>query len=259
MTGPKSMRIDAMKVQGAPDVVALFRDFKPSGKAETLAVRIGGKAKSAFPNGPPDGKGPATGLKESSQPLQVIVVADTDLLSDRFWTEQSELFGQKVAVPVADNASFVVNALENLTGSPALSSLRGHGVQSRPFVLIDSIRRDAEMRFRTKEKALEDRLEELQDKVKAIELRQGGGKGGDESTLQLSDTDRASIDNYRSEILATRHDLRDVQRALRHDIDRIEAVIKFINIAAVPLLFGIVTVVIATLRRRRATRGARRA
>ncbi|TAL04559.1 MAG: hypothetical protein EPO08_01085 [Rhodospirillaceae bacterium] len=142
-----------------------------------------------------------------------------------------------------------MNAIENLTGSPALSSLRGHGVQSRPFVLIEAIRRDAEMKFRAKEKALQSRLDELQKKVSAIELSQG-----DKGAIQLSDTDRMTIENYRSEILSTRHDLREVQAALRRNIDRLEAVIKFINIAAVPLIFGTIMIVATVLRRRRAAK-----
>jgi len=253
MTGPKSMRIDTMKVQGVPDVVALFRDFVPSGKREALAARIAGNVKSAFPDGPPSGQATEATLKASTAPIQVVVIADTDLLSDRFWTQQGNFMGQTVAVPTADNANFVVNALENLTGSPALSSLRGRGVQNRPFVLIESIRRDAEMKFRAKEKGLEERLEGLQQKIKAIELRQGEGE-----TIQLSEADRTMIDGYRSEILSTRHDLREVQGALRRDIDRLEGIIKFFNIAAAPIIFGIVMFVITIVRRRRAAKALAR-
>jgi ABC-type uncharacterized transport system involved in gliding motility auxiliary subunit len=259
-TGPKSMRIDADKVQGLPDVVALFRDFKPAEKREVLAARITGPAKTAFPDGPPKPEAKADTkkngapepasksepLKESKQSIQVVLVADSDVLADRFWLQDSQFFGQRVAVPTADNGGFVINALENLTGSPALSSLRGRGSQSRPFLLIEAIRRDAEREFRAKEQALQGRLDELQKKVSAIELRQG-----DNEQIQLSDADRISIENYRAEILSTRKELREVQRALRRDIDRIEGAVKFVNIALVPIVFGIIMVVAAALRRRR--------
>lgn len=251
-TGPKSMRIDIDKLQGIPDIVALFRDFKPADKREVMAARITGTAKTAFPEGGPAGeakpgdKPPAEQLKESKQPIQVVVVADSDFLADRFWVQESNFFGQRVAVPTADNGGFVVNALENLTGSPALSSLRGRGSQSRPFVLIDEIRRDAEQEFRAKEQALQSRLEELQKQAAAIELR-----GGANEQVQLSDADRLKIENFRAEMLSTRRELREVQRALRQDIDRIETFVKFVNIAAVPILFGIVLIVLAGVRRRR--------
>jgi ABC-type uncharacterized transport system involved in gliding motility auxiliary subunit len=249
ITGMNTMRIDVQKVAGAPDIVGLFRDFKPSGKSEALAARISGPVKTAFPEGNPgkaDDKAPPP-LQASTQPAEIVVVADTDMLTDRFWTQISEFMGQRVAIPTADNSAFVVNAIENLSGSPALSSLRGRGIQSRPFLLVEAIRRDAEKQFRDKEKALTDRLEDLQKNLKAIQTRQGGG-----DNVTLSDADRSTIDNYRSEILSTRRDLRNVQAALRRDIDRLEAVVKFINIALVPILFGIAMVVVSILRRRRA-------
>ena len=250
-TGPKSMRLDVDKLQGVPDIVALFRDFKPADKREVLAARITGTAKTAFPEGVPasegkDAKPPTEQLKESKQPIQIVVVADSDFLADRFWVQESNFFGQRVAVPTADNGGFVVNALENLSGSPALSSLRGRGSQSRPFLLIEAIRRDAEQEFRAKEQALQTRLEELQKQAAAIELR-----GGENDQVQLSDADRLKIENFRAEILSTRRQLREVQRALRQDIDRIETLVKFVNIAAVPIVFGIVLIVLAGVRRRR--------
>lgn len=246
-TGPKSMRIETDKVMGLPDVVALFRDFKPADKPETLAVRITGTAKSAFPSAlnPASESGH---LAQSAQPIQVVVVADVDMLSERFWAQESNFMGQRVLVPTADNPSFLINALENLTGSPALSSLRGRGAQSRPFVLIDNIRQEAEMTFRAKEQDLMARLEQLQTQIDSIQIKQQGT--GDADVL-LSDEDTKAIENYRSEILATRGELRDVQRALRQDIEALEAFVKFLNIAGVPILFGLLLIVLAVVRHNR--------
>jgi ABC-type uncharacterized transport system involved in gliding motility auxiliary subunit len=254
-TGPKSMRLEADKVIGLPDVVALFREFKPSDKPEILAARISGTAKSAFPDGPPkkpeaaaNAAAPAEHLAQSAQPVQVVVVADADMLSERFWAQESNFLGQRVLVPTADNPSFVINALENLTGSPALSSLRGRGAQSRPFTLIEDIRRDAELQFRAKEQELLGRLDELQRKVGDIQLKQ---QGQGEETALLSEEDAKAIENYRAEILSTRAELREVQRALRRDIEMLEGAIKFINIAAVPIVFGLIMIALAVLRHRR--------
>jgi ABC-type uncharacterized transport system involved in gliding motility auxiliary subunit len=245
-TGPKSMRIPADKFMGMPDVMSMFRDFKSQDKSEVLAVRISGPAKSAFAEAPKSEGPAAPHIADSQQPIQVVVVADTDMLSDRFWTQNSSFLGQSVVVPTADNANFVVNALENLTGSPALSALRGRGVQSRPFELLDSIRRDAEMQYRTTEQSLTGRLEELQKKVSAMQVQEDG-KGG---TI-LSDEDRRTIESYRGDILETRRQLREVQRALREDIDRLQGILTFVNIALVPALFGLALIVVAAVRRRR--------
>ncbi len=245
-TGPQSMRIETDKFVGMPDIVALFREFKPQGKREMLAARITGPAKSAFAAAP---SGRGEHLAEAKQPIQVVVVADTDILTDRFWTEANNFLGQQVVIPTADNGTFAINILENLTGSPALSSLRGRGVQARPFVLVDTIRRQAEQQYRAKEQSLTGRLDELQKKVTAMQP-----KADASGAAILSDQDKKTIESYRSDILATRRELRSVQRALREDIDRLETAVKFINIGAVPVLFGLVLVVAAGVRRRRRQR-----
>ncbi len=247
-SGLQSMRIPTDKLMGMPDVVALFRDFKPQNKAEILAARITGTAASAFPEAPKGegGTPSAPHLAQSQQPIQVVVVADTDILADRFWTQSSSFLGESIVVPMADNSNFVINALENLTGSPALSALRGRGVQSRPFELLESIRRDAEMQYRATEQTLTGRLEELQKKVSAMEVQEDG-----QGAAILSDEDQRTIESYRGDILETRRELREVQRALREDIDRLQGILTFINIGAVPILFGFGLIVAAMLRRRR--------
>ncbi len=247
-TGLQSMRMPADKFMGLPDVVSLFRDFKPQNKAEILAARISGPAKSAFTEAPKveGAEAPAAHLSESKQPIQVVVVADTDILGDRFWTQNSSFLGEQIVVPTADNANFTINALENLTGSPALSALRGRGVKSRPFELLDSIRRDAEMQYRQTEQSLSGRLDELQKKVSAMQVREDG-----QGQAILSDEDQRTIESYRGDILATRRELREVQRALREDIDRLQGILTFVNIAVVPILFGLGLVVFAAVRRRR--------
>jgi len=243
-TGPESMRIPADKFLGLPDVVKLFTEFQSQGKNEILAVRIGGAVKSAFPA--PEGEAAESYLAEAKQPIQVVVVADSDILADRFWTQTSSFLGEQMVIPMADNANFVINALENLTGAPALSSLRGRGEQRRPFELLDAIRQDAEMQYRNTEQQLSGRLEELQKRVSAMEVREDG-----QGVAILSDEDRRTIESYRGDILETRRQLREVQRALRENIDGLQRMITFLNIGAVPILFGLGLIFMAAIRRRR--------
>jgi ABC-type uncharacterized transport system involved in gliding motility auxiliary subunit len=242
MTGPRTQRLNTDQFEGVPNVVGLFRDFQPANKREVLAARITGKAKSAFPTAP-------AGLKESAQPIQVIVVADTDLLMDRFWVQQSNAMGQRVLVPTADNGNLVITALENLSGAVALSSLNAKTQQNRPFTLLDDIRRDAEQQYRAKEQALTVRLQELQQKADAMMPKADGG-----GQPVLSDADKKTIESYRSDILATRRELRDVQRSLRESIERLQSTFTFANIGAVPVVFGLILIAVAVARHRRRQR-----
>lgn len=240
LTGPRTQRLNAELFEGVPNIVGLFRDFQPANKREVLAARITGKAKSAFPD---------AAIKESTQPIQVVVVADTDLLMDRFWAQQTQAMGQRVMVPTADNGNFVTTALENLSGAVALSSLSAQAQQNRPFTLLDDIRRVAEQQYRAKEQALTGRLQELQQKADAM-MPKADGAG----QPVLSEQDKKTIDNYRSDILATRRELRDVQKSLRESIERLQSTFTFANIGAVPVIFGLILIAVAVARHRRRQR-----
>ena len=245
-TSEKSMRIDSQKVSSMPDIVEIFRDFIPSGEELLLAARISGLATSSF-DPPESNNNPLVEhIEKSLDDIQVIVVADSDLLADRFWVQESNFLGQRVMIPTADNANFLINGLENMTGTPALSSLRGRGQVSRPFLVIEELRLRAEQNFRSKENALLQRLETLESQVGAIEI-----KGDEGSESLISEDDARAVQNYRSEILSTRKELREVQRSLRSDIDNLESLLKFINIAFVPMIFGVLMVFVSLQRRKK--------
>jgi gliding motility-associatede transport system auxiliary component len=179
--------------------------------------------------------------------INVVVVADTDFLQDQFWLEVRDLLGQQVAIPIAHNGAFVLAALENLTGSDALISLRARGVADRPFELVNALRREAEMRYLSSEQALTARRNELRTKLASLQKE---GSGGEE--LVLTEKDKQEIEKFRADLVATQRELRHVTRELRKDIDRLDGVLKFVNIAAVPLLIGLAGVGWAYRRRRTA-------
>ena len=237
----QAMAIPADKVRLYPDPFALLRDYQSGGKELVMAARISGQLKSAFGDAAPAGVETGTAhLKESTRPAQIIVVADTDLLDDRNWLS---MMGQQVAVPVADNANLVANALDYLVGSEALMSLRGREVTVRPFTKVAEIRRAAESQYRAKEQELLKRLDELQGKLSSLNVSEG-----DDASL-LTDAQRQEIDGFRSQLLDTRRELRDVQLALRQDIERLRDRTRLVNIALVPLLVAAAAIGIALVRR----------
>ena len=248
-TGPRSMAIDVPDVRFMPDVARLLRTFVPSGKPLTLAARLTGMPAPAAEGITPTD--PAAATAQPAKPIDVIVIADIDMLFDRFWVSAGEFFGEQVLVPSANNADFIANALENLSGSEALIGLRGRGTSYRPFTLIEAFRRDAELQYRAKEEQLQARLSELQGKLKG--LNRGGERGSGE--FLLSAEDKAAIDRFRGEILSVRRELRDVQHALRRDIEGLESTVKAANIAVVPAIVCLAAIVVAALRRTRRQRG----
>ena len=243
-TGPRSMPIEADKLRVVPDITGLLRAFKPGDKPLTLAARISGNAPLALAESAEAGE---------PKPVQVIVVADADMLYDRFWLQSSDFFGQRVEVPTASNGDFVINALENLADADALIGLRGRGSSYRPFTLVEELRRDAEAQYRNKEQELQQRLKDLEQQLQGVQQR-GEGPGGE---LVLSADDKAAIERFRGEMLTVRRDLRSVQHALQRDIDRLQQDVKFVNIAAVPIILVAIGGVVATVGRLRRSRAKR--
>ncbi len=276
-TSPDAMAVPVEKVQGVngvPDVGGLLRDFKSDGKRLVLAAQVTGPADTAFPDGPPPDKkdasadknaqpaanatpapAPATPagppqIKTAAKPIDVIVVADTDILEDRFWEQSQDFFGQTVVIPVANNGDFVANALDVLAGGDDLVSLRSRGTSARPFVLIDNIQKAADSRYQATEKDLETKLKDTQDKIKQIQTQ--GGRPG----VALAAEQEQAVDNFRGDMLSIRQQLREVQLALRQDITRLEAWTEFFDVAFVPILVGLVALIIGGVRFQRRKRRA---
>jgi len=251
----KSMEIDVSKVRTSPDVIGMFRDFEPSGERKIIAARVEGRPASAFPDGRPAPVGnieplpEAEHLAKATADARIVVVADTDMLHEQFWAESRQLFGQTFNVPFANNADFVVNTLENLAGGTALMSLRARTAALRPFTYVDNVRKDAESLFRDKEQELAAQIESVQKQLADVLNRnQAGGE------IVVGPEDKARAEQYRREIVRLRKELRDVQFELRKDIEDLDALLKFLNIAAIPLLLGLVALVWLIVGRMRRSR-----
>ena len=163
-----SAPMEAQKFRFQPNPAEILKSFEPKGKSLTLAARLSGKLESAFPDGPPkekdkdakdeadkkDGAAKKPHLKESKDVVNLIVVADSDILADSFWLQVQDFFGQRLVVPTANNADFVINALDNLSGSSELIGLRSRGFSDRPFDRVIEIQRAAELQYRDRERAL---------------------------------------------------------------------------------------------------------
>ena len=264
-TSEDSMEIPVAKVQAPlPDLAGLLSGFQPSGQKLVLAAHVTGPADTAFPDGPPAAANvpaapaaPAAAppqnapqIKTAVQPVNIVVVADTDMLDDRFWVDVQEFFGQRVAVANANNGDFVTNAIDVLSGGADLVGLRSRGSSARPFVLVQDIQRQADARYEASEKTLEDRLKDTQQKLK--DLRASADKPG----AQPDAAQAAAIDDFRNQLLATRRQLREVQLAERQDLNFLKGLLEFFDIAFIPILVAIAAAVIGILRLRRRARAA---
>ena len=174
------------------------------------------------------------------------MVADSDILSDRFWYRSQDFYGQQVGFPVANNADFVINVLDNLTGSDALIDLRSRSLSARPFTLIKEIQQDAELRYRKTERDLLKRMADTEMKLGQLNLEDAA-----EGTAILTEEQKATMASFRQELLTTRQQLRKVQHALNRDIEALDTALKVLNIWAVPAILSVLVLFMALWRRAR--------
>ena len=259
-----TMEIPLTKITGNPNPDDLLRDFAKSGERFVVAARIRGPVKSAFPAGVPaqpvtDGqpiKGPIPAHIKETKAANIVLVADSDIFNDGFWVQPQELQGQRVAVPVADNAVFVLNTIENLTGTDALISLRSRGTSNRPFVVVNDMRRRAEQQFLRQEQLLQEKLTATQSKLAELEgKRRAQSRPGAAHPQELLTAEQEKeMESFRSELIDTRKALRDVQYKLRRDIDGFGNWLAAINILFIPLMIaGTALVMWFTGRRKKPT------
>jgi ABC-type uncharacterized transport system involved in gliding motility auxiliary subunit len=237
-----AMPFDAQRFAMLRNPQELMGELNPSGDRYTVAARISGPAQSAFPDGI---EGRKDGLK-SADNINVIVVADTDMLSDRMWVQVQDFFGQRVPQPWADNSAFAINALDNLSGSEALISVRSRGRFTRPFSVVEDLQRQAEARFREQEQALKQRLSETEEKLASLQNQDPA------KALELTPEQQATLQQFMQEKLRIRKELREVNYQLNADIEKLGRTLKFINIALVPLVLTLGVLLLWAWRRRRA-------
>jgi ABC-type uncharacterized transport system involved in gliding motility auxiliary subunit len=237
--------LDASLVQMTPRPQDLWNLIHPAGSPYTIAARITGPAKTAFPQ---------VAKIKSAKDINVIVVADSDIFDDRFWVRTQDLFGKRIAQPFADNVAFVLNAVENLTGSSDLISLRTRASSDRPFTVVKQMQAKAQAQYQQEADALQARLSDTEQRLHALE--QGQSADG-KSSKTLTPAQKNEIEKFKHDLIDTRAQLRDVQARLRSDIDALGSVLAFVNIALVPILVALFALVMAWLRRRRRAKAVR--
>jgi len=277
-----AMLMERAFIESVTDPSVLFDEFESTDQSYTIAARISGAVESAFPEGRPiieeetsinDGsteeidsgdESSVEGILENGESIEdeelllpdhiessngvvnMIVVADTDILADRMWVQVTQFLGQRIPQPFANNGDIVVNALENLSGNAELSSIRSRGRYSRPFTRVLELQRQADDRLRVEESELLDSLAATETQLAELNQDDEGNPIG-EITPEI----QAEIDRFNAEMLETRRRLRDVRFQLTEDIERLGTNLKAANTALIPILLTIIVLISNYIRLRR--------
>ncbi len=248
-TSSDAMSVSVDRLRMLADPSTLLADYKPAGSPLLIAARLTGTLKTAFPERHGEGT-----LASSSGQSQVVLVADTDLLSDRMWVQVRSFLGQTLMNAFANNGDFAVNAVDNLAGSGDLIAIRGRATSQRPFSTVEAIKRSADERFRAKESDLQRELSDTERKLSELQ----SAKSQDQAMV-LSSEQKTELDNFLKRKVEIRKELRAVRRQLDAQIEVLGTRLKLINILLMPLLvtFGALAYAWWRAQRRRGAQGGR--
>lgn len=222
-----AMLSPAQRVRDAVDPASLYNGYAPTGEHYAIAMRASGNFATAFPD-----RHDAGHIARSHGVAQVLLVADTDMLSDRLWVQLTPSFGQTLANAFANNGDFFVNAVDNMAGPSDLIAIRGRAVADRPFTRVDNLRRAADEKFKSKQNELLGELADTETRLAALQGRNGNSR--------LNASQKATVDQFMKRKIQIRGELRRVQRQLDADIETLGARLKFLDILLVPILLTLV-------------------
>lgn len=245
-TSENAAPLDASRLRFLSNPLDLLDGFKPSGDRYPVAARLSGPARSAFERSP-EGQDPDLHRASASDAgINVVVFADTDILTDRLWVQKQNFLGQTLVNSFADNGSLVINGVDHLLGSQDLISIRTRATSTRPFDRVAALRLLAEKEFRVTEEKLQRELEETERKLTEMQsVRE------DADLTVLSEAQQDEIQRFVDQRLQIRKELREVRHSLDRDIDALSTRLKVINIGLVPALVIVVALLLSHLRRRR--------
>jgi ABC-type uncharacterized transport system involved in gliding motility auxiliary subunit len=253
-TSPESELVEGVTASiGAEQIV---KDFKPDNVNYALAVRLTGKFKTAFPDGPPkaakDDKDAADQakepqLKESKSDDVVILVGDTDLLNDQVCVQVQNFMGYRMVRPMNGNLNLVQSFVEQLSGDNDLISLRSRASLNRPFTRLNEMEAKAGREWQEKLKELEAKKSETETKISQLQA----SKSGAEQQFILSPEQQKELENYQKSVADVNKDLKATRKRFRQDTDSLELWTKVANIGAVPILVAVTGIVLAVVKRKR--------
>lgn len=229
-------------------------EFKPSGVEYSLGLRLTGKFKTAFPDGNPADTNSVAGatnapagssLKDATAEGAVYLVGDADLLSDQFSVRVDQMF--RMAYPLNGNLTFMQNLIEQATGDANLITVRSRASLRRPFTVVQEMESKARIAYQAKIESLDKKLQDLQSKLNDFQIK----KEGNTAKIILSPEQQQALKQVNEEQANTRKELRQERRNLRLEVESLENRLKWLNIAAMPLLVTATGIGLAVTRRRR--------
>jgi len=245
--------IDASTLIFRPEPRRVIEQFAvPEARSRlTIAGRVTGPARTAFPDGPPTPADDDEADADAANPahltegeISVVIIADVDMFDNQFWVRQFNFGGTTLAQQTSDNAALLVNAAATMAGSDLLASLRGRASGERPLTKIEEMRAEADSALVEKDEALDAEIAEAETRLNDLLSR----AGAEEARVTLPEEVRAEVARLEQRVQELGRERRDIRQELNRDIDRLQARLTLMNIAMVPAALFIFAIGLAATR-----------
>ncbi len=233
-----------------------------AGSRIPIACLIEGSAKSAFPEGievpveqepetPEDPESDAgdedpeepsmrklTGLTESAQPIRVVLTADVDFLRHAYIRSFD---GQVRPIP-AENGAFIFNAIDYLTASADLLSIRASKDFTRPFKVVEEMEEKAQIEVAEKVNKLQQERDRLlqQNRATIAQLQQEG-------TFPINEL--VKLQREQNELIQQKdREIRAVRNLKRQSIEQLGRRLQKYNMFIAPAVILFIALLLASYR-----------
>ena len=227
----------------------VLNGFKADGLTHKLAIRLTGKFKTAFPNGPPGqtNNAAAESLKESKTDTAVVLFGDADLLADDYSLRKIQSIFGTMVTSLNANLELAQNLVGQMAGDSNLIGVRSRATMNRPFTLIKQLEADAQARGQAKIAELQQSLNDTQRRLGELQQQ----KTGADQRLILSAEQQAEIDNFRQKQASVSKELKQAQKDLRKEVVSLEDRMTWMNILVMPLAITAAGLSMAVIKRKK--------
>ena len=195
--------------------------FKADGTSKTVAAKIIGNNKE--------------------YPFEIIVIGDTDLAYDDFWTKTQILEEHKYLLYLNDNANLILNALDDLSEQHLLIPLRRNIGVIPHFDKWEALRKANAVQIAIQERSLLEKISEVKEQLNNLWQKKNFEKRQD-----FSDDELTTLAQFRSALQDLKQQLSELQLRLNANIQNQKNYVVFGVLYALPLLLIISIVVIFT-------------
>lgn len=223
-------------------VTEIMENYKSSNKNQNLILKLTGHFNSIFHN---------TIQNDSNinKKSTVLLIGDADMLFNSFCVGREEVGSKILLKPINNNIDFVLNAVDQLSGSQDIIGLRTRKTKERNFIKFDEIYNSSAEQYRDKLNSLQKKLSETENYLQKLQGEQPSGE-----TLRLSSSQINEIQLQRKQENQLKKEIASIYQKTQNKVEKLKNSIIFYNTVLIPIILILIGIIIAILRKRKISR-----